>query len=259
MNSARAGLVVAPGWFPRAVVSGFAASAVMLFGFIIAYGIAAVLAGIPLTERRGAEVMRSWLYALTHNSVIDFGLAYLYVAVAVYFAGGVLWAVLYARFADPYLPGPPWWRGVLFSLLPAAVSLFVVLPLLGGGLAGIALGAGPFPLIGNLLLHVLYGATLGIIYGPFGDLSAETLQTDTAEDLQAMVAAEQATVRAALIGLLVGLAIGLVGALGGLSQEATVLGVAPAAFLLATVLSGATLGALVGSLAGLPGPYREAA
>src|ERR671933_647575 len=66
-----------------------------------------------------------------------------------------------ARFAAPHLRGPDWWRGVQFAVLPAMVSLVVVLPLLGAGLLGLRLGAGPFPLLGNLLLHALYGATLG--------------------------------------------------------------------------------------------------
>jgi hypothetical protein len=252
---------VRAGWVPRAIVSGFSASAVMLFGYMIAYGLATLLASVPLTaEKRGADMMRTWLYALTHNPVIDWGVASLYVAVAAYFVGGLLWALVYARLAEPYLRGPGWWRGVVFSLIPAAVSLVVVLPLLGGGLAGMGLGAGPLPLLGNLLLHALYGATLGLIYGPFGDLSAETFQPDTPEEFAAMAHAERTAARAALVGGVIGVAIGLLPALAtGLDQQATVLGVSPVAFMLATVLSGVTLGALVGSLVGLPSMDHEVA
>ena len=125
---------VAVGWWPRAIVAGFAASMAMLFGFVVAYGLALIAASLPLADGYGTGQLRSWLQALTHNPVIDIGLAYLYAAIAIYFAGGLLWALLYGRFAAPHLRGPDWWRGVQFSVLPAMVSLVVVLPLLGGGL-----------------------------------------------------------------------------------------------------------------------------
>jgi hypothetical protein len=244
------------GWFPRAIVSGLSASLTTLFAFIIAYGLAMVLLGLLAGGGLGATLLGQWLYALTHNRVLDVGLASLYVAAAVYFAGGLLWAVLYARLAEPYVPGPDWWRGLLFAVVPALVSLVVVLPALGGGLFGLALGAGPLPVVGNLLLHAVYGTTLGLIYGPFGDRSAETLGQDDDEDRRAMAAAERVAARLTLVGGLVGLAMGLVPLLA-MRADGSVLGAPPAAFMLATVLSGATLGAFVGSLAGLPGVARQ--
>src|SRR5262249_20397552 len=197
---------VRAGWFPRAIVSGLSASLTTLFGFILAYGLAMALLALLDRGGLGATLLGQWLSALTHNRVLDIGLASLYVAAARYFAGGLLWAVLYARLAEPYLPGPDWWRGLLFAAVPALVSLVVVLPLLGGGLFGLALGAGPLPLLGNLLLHVVYGTTLGLIYGPFGDRSAETLGPDDDEDRRAMAAAERVAARLTLVGGLVGLA-----------------------------------------------------
>src|SRR5262249_51732249 len=216
------------------------------------YGLAMALLALLDRGGLGATLLGQWLSALTHNRVLDIGLASLYVAAAGYFAGGLLWAVLYARLAEPYLPGPDWWRGLLFAAVPALVSLVVVLPLLGGGLFGLALGAGPLPLLGNLLLHVVYGTTLGLIYGPFGDRSAETLGPDDDEDRRAMAAAERVAARLTLVGGLVGLAMGLVPLLA-LRAGGSVLGASPAAFMLATIRGGATLGAFVGSRAGWRG------
>ena len=257
MHNAALAQEVRLAWVPRAILTGFMASAVMLFGFIAAYAVATVVARAMLAERPGASALASWLHALTHNAVIEVGTASLYVTVAVYFAGGLLWALVYAGLAEPRLPGPAWARGALFSLLPAAVSLVVVLPLLGGGLLGLALGAGPLPLLGNLLLHVLYGATLGLIYGSFGDLSAEDFRPATAADRQGMVAAERVAARGIVAGGVVGAVIGIVPVLAR-QMDSTVLGVPPAAFMLATVLGGITLGAFIGSFVGLASTDGEA-
>jgi hypothetical protein len=48
--------------------------------------------------------------------------------------------------------------------VPAAVSLLGVLPLLGAGPAGVGLGVGLMPVIGELVRHLLYGAALGTTY-----------------------------------------------------------------------------------------------
>ena len=90
-------------------------------------------------------------------------------------------------------------------MLPALVSLVVVLPLLGGGLFGLALGAGPLPIIGNVLLHVVYGAILGVVYGPWGDLDASTLERpDIRDGGVAGPSYEPVAALALLIGLVVG-------------------------------------------------------
>ena len=76
----------------------------------------------------------------------------------------VLWAVLYARAGASRLPGGPGTRGLLFAALPLAVSLLVVLPLLGAGPLGLGLGAGLLPLAGELLRNALFGVGLGASY-----------------------------------------------------------------------------------------------
>ena len=156
----------------RAILAGFAASTIMLLLFVVAYNLARLLSVASVLA--SATVPRQWLANLTHNRLIDAGLADVYVAAAVYLAGGLLWAALYAL-VEPRLRGPAWLRGATFALVPALVSLVIVLPMLGGGLFGAALGAGPLPTLGNLLLHVAYGAVLGLVYGPVGDFDASTL------------------------------------------------------------------------------------
>lgn len=77
------------------------------------------------------------------------------------FATGVLWGIVYGRFGADRLPGPPWQRGLLFSLLPLAVSLFVVMPLFGAGVLGLELGDGLYPLAGEIFRHLFFGVGLG--------------------------------------------------------------------------------------------------
>jgi len=75
--------------------------------------------------------------------------------------GTVLWGGLYAML-EPSLPGPPAVRGILFAAGAWLAMMIAVLPLVGIGFFG-ALG-GPSPAIVLLVLHVVYGAALGITY-----------------------------------------------------------------------------------------------
>lgn len=244
-----------PGWFPRATVAGFAASAVMLVGFTLAYGLVAFLVAVLPAEPRGMDVLRGWLFALTHNAVLDIGLSSLHVVIGIYFVGGLGWAVLYGGLVEPHLPGPAWARGVIFALAPAAVSLLVVVPALGGGFLGLGLGAGPLAVVGNLLLHALYGTTLGLVYGPLGELSVESLRPSPGMDLGGMDAAERATAGAILVGLLIGTVVGalIFVLVGGLQDEPKVLGAPPSLLALAALVGGAVTGAAIGPFIGMPG------
>jgi hypothetical protein len=104
--------------------------------------------------------------------------------------------------------------------------------------------------LGNFVLHLLYGATLGTVYGPLGDLPADSWLASGPVD-----APEATRAREALLGkgLAVGLASGLVAALvavnllpaSGTPSGATILGWA---------LLGAVFGALCASLVGFGQP-----
>jgi hypothetical protein len=84
-------------------------------------------------------------------------------AIALHVGTQLLWAVVYAHLARR-LPRPDWVGGLLFALFPLAFSLWVVLPALGTGLAGLDLGMGLVPLAGELLRHAIYGGSLSTAY-----------------------------------------------------------------------------------------------
>ena len=75
----------------------------------------------------------------------------------------LLWAVLYAH-VERWLPEPDWLGGLLFALLPLTFSLWVVLPALGVGVAGLGLGMGLVPLVSEVVRHALYGWSLSTSY-----------------------------------------------------------------------------------------------
>ena len=55
-------------------------------------------------------------------------------------------------------------RGAAFALLPLGGSLLVALPLAGAGPAGVELGAGALPALGEAARHLVFGLVLGTLY-----------------------------------------------------------------------------------------------
>jgi hypothetical protein len=236
----------------RAILAGFAAGLTMLLLFLVAFNLARVLAGSRLLAAPGLDLPRQWLINLTTNRLIDAGLSDVYLAAGIYFAGGLLWAVVYSV-VESRLTGRPWVRGVTFAMLPALVSLVVVLPLLGGGLFGLALGAGPLPIIGNVLLHAVYGAMLGVVYGPFGDLDASTLERPTSPDNGVVRTSYEQTAAILLVtGALVGTFVGvLLSMLTGANAIQLPGGESTSGLILWGALIGAVFGLFIGSFLGL--------
>jgi hypothetical protein len=248
-----------PVWraWPRAILSGFAASVVMLAGFALAYAVAWGLAmllpaGVPVLGTLG-----QWFSGLTDNALTDLARPNLYAAVAVYLAGGIFWALLYAAVFAPRLRGPHWYRGAIYALVPWLFSLLVFLPLVGGGILGLALGAGPLPIIGNLILHLIYGPTMAEVYA-HGDLLLDgDHHVPTAVDVSANRGAETGAATGMVLGTVAGGLAGiLAAAIGGsmIPGTATVAGemaANPLAIVLGAALVGGALGALAGSLLGI--------
>jgi hypothetical protein len=216
---------------PRAVVSGFVATGAMTLILVPAYFLALSL-GAPGPQ---ATTLQRWLWGLANNTLTQATETTFPAAVGLHFATGMVWALIYAALAEPRLRGPAWRRGLLFSLAPWALSLVVFFPAVGGGLFGFGLGAGPLPIVGNLIVHVVYGVVLGIVYGPASDrFQTETGEATNPDEVRILKSVE----RSIALGIVVGLALG--GLVGGLSS-----------FLLAgTPVVMAVLGAIGGSLAG---------
>jgi hypothetical protein len=146
-------------------------------------------------------------------------------------------------------------------MLPFFLSVVLFLPITGGGFFGSNLQAGPLPLIGNLILHLIYGATLG------GGYAADRWEpSDDFEDSPVDVRAQRATMgraetdaaRGILVGAIFG---GLLGALSGsvlpFSSGEALVGNWAVALGVGGALAGGAVGALIGSMAGLSVPEAE--
>lgn len=83
-----------------------------------------------------------------------------------FFVGTLLWGGAFG-FAHDYLWGPSWVRGVTFAAGAALLVMLVAMPLNGNGILGLHHGLA-LPVV-IALLHVLYGAMLGGIYGKLID------------------------------------------------------------------------------------------
>jgi hypothetical protein len=234
----------------RAIVAGFIASAAMLLAFAVAYAAARIAAAGLLAGRPGGasfiDVLGQWFYGLTDNALIDATRPNGGIALAVYFVGGLAWAVLYAYVGRPLLSGPEWRRGLVFAIVPWLFSLLVFLPLIGGGPLGLSLGAGPLPIVGNLILHAVYGLTLAAVYGPLWSVIPDfDSSVPTLADVRANHGAQVGIAAGLLIGLLAGAAIGL-----ALSRTSAIELDTTAAMLAGALFAG-TAGALTGSFLGL--------
>lgn len=77
-----------------------------------------------------------------------------------HFMIGTILALIYALVA-PVLPGSPVLRGALYGIAPWLVAQIMVLPMMGMPLfSGSTIMA-----MGSLIGHLIYGATIGGIYG----------------------------------------------------------------------------------------------
>ncbi len=226
-----------------ALLAGFVASVAMVLAFAAAYVAARILGQLPV------PFVAAWFRGLTSNPFIDTAQPNLYTATAIFFVGGLIWALLYGLVFERRLSGPAWKRGVTFAMIPWLFSLLVFMPLVGGGVLGIGLGAGPLPIAGNLILHVVYGAVLGTVWGSAESFLDEPLLSGPGEDLQASRISELGAARGLGIGLALGVIVGVIGAM--LVPQATGaqgLGMNPLAMIVAVGLTGAAFGGFVGSL-----------
>ena len=141
------------------VMAGLLATLLMGMGLnVLLYLLAALDVGPP--ERALLRFLDQGAARFADGNVVRFVMLVL----AIVFVAELLWAVVYSHLAVPLLRIAPWLRGLVFSLLPLAFSVLVVLPVLGAGPLGLGLEAGLIPLAGEALRNALYGVGLAASY-----------------------------------------------------------------------------------------------
>jgi hypothetical protein len=236
-------------WLSDAIIAGFVAigastGALMVF-FVLANGLA----------DSQADFFRRWLWQLTHNEVIAFSSGRPAVALALHVLLGLVWAVVYARFVEFRLRGPGWRRGMLFALVPWIFSLLILLPAAVVNMLDWAFSAGPLVPVGNLVLHMIYGYTLGQLYDASADEPAVGADVSYDEPIARLAVEHSEDFGAA--GILLG---GVVGAVVGVAMAIILPPTLPnvdfggwsLALAVGGILAGGAVGAIVGSFAGLP-------
>ena len=249
-------------WLSDAIIAGFVAIGASTGALMVAY----VLAN-GAADSQG-DVLRRWLWQLTHNRVVEFSSGSPAYALALHVVLGIVWAILYARLIDGNRAlrwwigdGPGWSRGMRFALLPWIVSLLVLLPAAAINMLDWVLSAGPLVPLGNLILHLIYGFTLGQLYDASSDEPAVAADLAYEEPLQRRAVEHSQDFGAA--GILVG---GVVGAAVGIGMAIILPPVLPnvdfggwsAALAVGGILAGGAVGGVVGSFAGLPQTPPEA-
>jgi hypothetical protein len=135
------------------------------------------------------------------------------------------------------------------------VSLLVLLPLAAVDRLGWAFSAGPLPPLGNLILHLIYGFTLGQLYDASADEPAlgEDLVYDEPLERSAVEHSEDFGAAGIVVGGVIGAAvgIGLAVVLPPILQNVD-FGGWQAALAVGGILAGGAVGGIVGSFAGLP-------
>lgn len=216
----------------RAVVCGFLAGVVMVVVFMGAYG------ALRLLTASNADhgLLMTWTYNLVHNSLLDAAGASLYAAFEIHTAVALVFSVCYVYLLEPRLAGSGMRRGAIASLIPWLLSICVFLPLAGFGMLGLEMGAGPLPVMGNLILHLAFGTSLGVMYEASAPAQAAASNKADASPVALYVSAAR--------GLCVGGALALVVVLAAPPSAPVI---AYAGTLLASVL-----GLLVGVFSSLP-------
>jgi len=221
-------------WLGDSIVSGFIATFAMSVATAVAFALSRTI-GV----RDGSQVER-WFWALTHNPVIQTTQDAIVLAIGTNLLMGLVWAILYGFDGEPRLNGSGWQKGMLFALGPWLLSIVAFFPIMDGGIFGRSIHAGPLPLVGNLILHLIYGAVLGSVYAI--DLEA-WLDGSIADRAHA-----EAQQRGAAVGTVAGIVVGLAcGWLLGPSLDSVG---GRGLIALIGALTGGALGLAAGSLAG---------
>lgn len=77
--------------------------------------------------------------------------------------GSVAWGILFALLVNQIPGNAPALKGIIFGTVAWLLMMVMVMPMAGAGLFGLHLGVGA-P-VATLMLHWVFGAVLGAIYG----------------------------------------------------------------------------------------------
>ncbi|MFN8590878.1 MAG: hypothetical protein U0031_05385 [Thermomicrobiales bacterium] len=222
-------------WLRAGVLAGFLATFAMSVVLVAAYWLANAIGS------GSGNALQRWSWTLVHNPLVDRTGETVVLAIGANLAVGLCFALLYARVFEPMWSGSSLSKGMRFGLIPWLLSLVVFLPLMGAGFLGLRLDAGPLPILGNLVLHLVYGAVLGVTYAE----AADDWLDDTEIDHRHAASAE----RGAAAGVVVGLVLGAI--VGWLMAPALSPLAVPAAVAIGMAFIGAALGLGVGSFVGM--------
>lgn len=227
-------------WLWTSAISGLCATTVMSVILFCAYG---VLVGIGSTAP-GASQFEQWCAGLVNNTLVRSAQTNLVVALILDFCAGIAWAILYGAIFEPRLPGRGLVKGLIFAIIPWIFSLLVFFPIAGVGIFGLGLSAGPLPIVGNLILHAIYGLTLGGIMETEGILADDGERIDT-EEPHRLARMERGMAIAIIPGLIIG------GLIGGFGAASIAPGMSSAAVTATGAIIGCATGVLLGSFAGV--------
>jgi hypothetical protein len=226
-------------WLPGGVVAGFTGTTILTIGLMFSYEIARIIG----SNGSSASFFENWLWSLTHNPATDTARVNLPIALILNFCAGIIFGIVYAGWVEPRLRGSGWRRGAIFSLLTWLFSIVVFLPLMDGGFLGIRLHAGPMPVIGNFLLNLAYGLTLGAVY------EVEQWQTESGQPEDGERRTLDRSQRASVIGIAFGIVCG--GLIGQIGASTLSPGQDPLLVAVVAAIIGAFIGFMLGSYAGL--------
>lgn len=227
-------------WLWTSAISGLCATTVMSVILFCAYG---AMVGIGSTAP-GASQFQQWCAGLVNNTLVRSAHTNLVIALILDFCAGIAWAILYGAIFEPRLPGRGVLKGLTFAIIPWIFSLVVFFPIAGVGVFGLALSAGPLPIIGNLILHAIYGASLGGIMATEGILADDGQHID-AEEPHRLARMERGMAIAIIPGLIIG------GLIGGLGAGSIAPGMSSASVTATGAIIGCATGVLLGSFAGV--------
>ncbi len=83
-----------------------------------------------------------------------------------FIVGTMLWGALFAGFDAVTPRAPLWLKGIIFGVGAWLLMMLIFMPAVGAGLFGTGLGI--IEPVGMLLLHLVYGAALGIAFDLLG-------------------------------------------------------------------------------------------